>query len=981
MKKLLAFCLACLIMCLSVPIVTVTVTAVTYDELAYPKPDEGFWSTYRDPDQYGMTEGYRPTVGFQYTSEGFTTVSAKDQWKNTSPKFTVQTSNPVNIRDGFYMQFRVDEFSYDGSATSDSRQDEWISISISDRPMIKQGATDFGNSWISLIRGSGNGKADIQSYVTTMDTYGARGSFDYTGNVYAEIPMNEDGQEIYDFEIIHEGGNFYDIKICGVSMVNMTDISSAIAQYETCYIGVTFHSGVKDGVAGCTILKQGTSKTDAVIPTGTASKEPEENPNIMADMMDSSTIPDGQPALLFDGSMSSYNGVSGANCEMTLNDDNTWHVSATGSIPYFVWSIKRSLSYEAADFPVFTMMLKNFMGYGCGAYYWSGDILSATDMAKCEMDIWHEETSRWYDKNGDEYIFVTVTLEDLWSGRINGIRPYFFISDLTDPYYTDFDVCFMAFFRSTEEAFAYADAYIDDNNDNTSTNPPVDEEIYPDNRYGYVGTFVVGGREDFTPVGDVAMNWVANADERITFDGSLSDWSEFSQSEIRPENMVSWLGNDKVDNGNGINVDANMPDGFEIKTSYLADSKYLYIGLQVTDPDAVPVYPDDPVSYTKGDAIQLQIDIGGKLKNLIQNDPDTAIIVSNYSAAFYSFGYAGDRQPLTVIRQQTDLRDDTLTVENSGVEGYTGKTADGWCAELRIPWEELYLDYMDKGWRDEENADKIIVGGNDHLPLTVDMELCYINTDDYTGSGPNWAAMTHNGSTDSKVTSNGEPVIAWDVYDMGMTLYLEPEEGICFDSRYIVVLAEGETEPEIETETNYEPDTKPAETEPDSETDPETEPTTEPETKPETNPETESKPTTLQIKVKSVQTGIVDGETVVYVTAEDGRVYRGTLSDDETLILIKEGQILSVTYVGSDMDGIYDIRDWKKLSDDASVGTQTEPLVESETQPEATQQEDQTDPPASIGGISCLSSIGVMGTPAALLLLGAALLLCRKKEA
>ncbi len=1300
MKKFIACFLAVLLLCLSLPVVTVT--ALTTDTSAFPEPDEGFWSTYRDPGEYGLPDGepYNPTVGFRYTDEGFTTIANQDQWKNITPKFTIQSSEPVDIRNGFYMQFRVDEFSYKGDQ---GNADEWISLSISDRPLIKHGAMDHGNNWISLIRGNGDGRGDLQSFITRENTDEQVGSFNHLGSNAIEIPMNRNGQEIYDLEIIHNGSNDYDIRICGVSVEGLWDISSTISQYENCYIGLTFYSGVKDGVAGCTILKQGTDKENAMTPTGTASKEPEENLFILGDMIDSSTVPDGQPALLFDGSMSTFNGMpSSAGCELTLNKNNTWHVSSTSNIPYFMWKIKNDLSYEASDFPVFTMMLKNFAGDSCGAYYSAGDMVSITELTRTDMDIWDEDTSRWYEVGNDEYTFVTVTINDFWSGRIHAIRPHFYISDPSDPYYANFDVCFMAFFRSTEDAFAYADAYMSDGEStkppvDQETRPPVDPDTFPSNRYGTVGSFVSGGREDFEPVGYVGMDWVPYADESITFDGDMSDWANFSQSEIRPNNMVSWVGNEKVDDGYGTYVDAHMPKGFGIKTSYLADSRYLYIGLQVTDPDAATINSGNPENYVSGDAIQLQIDIGGKYGNILRNDPDMADIVSRYSAAFYSFGYAGDGQAITVVRQNTDTRDSTLTVENSGVEGYTGKTADGWCAELRIPWEELYLDYMDIAWLDEETVDKLYVG--EDLPLTVDMALCYLNTDEYTGSSVNWAAMTHNGSTDPHITSSGEPVLAWDVYDIGTTLYMEPEEGMSFDTKYIVVGNDPETEPETETEPDIDPPAKPdalpddrngvvgafvvgdredftpvgdvkmdwvpdadkqitfdgnvsdwssfstSEIRPDNMvswvgnekidngngsyvdagmpegfkiktsyladskylyialqvTDPDVvlvdpinpesyfggdaiqmqidiggkfgdtlrggagllspwayggyssafysfgyagdgapltivrqntfsrdmtltvensgvegysgktidgwcaelripweelwldyqdkallyvdefekiyvggdkklpltvdmamdylntdghtgagitwaaiahngttdphitytgepvvgwdiydigmtlyltpeegmtfdtdyiiadiKPDTEPETETETDPVPETEPITRKILVKSVQTATVDGESVVYVTAEDGKVYRGTLSDDESLILIKEGQTLSVTYVGSKLDGIYDILSWKKLSDGTPAETQTEPETEPviepvtdsvtesdsdpayETEPKPSEPEPAT--PSVLGGFNCFSSIDAIGTPMALLLMGAALLLCRRKK-
>ncbi len=68
---------------------------------------------------------------------------------------------------------------------------------------------------------------------------------------------------------------------------------------------------------------------------------------------------------------------------------------------------------------------------------------------------------------------------------------------------------------------------------------------------------------------------------------------------------------------------------------------------------------------------------------------------------------------------------------------------------------------------------------------------------------------------------------------------------------------------------------------------------------------------TADITVKTVRLATVGGETVVYVTAEDGVVYRGALSDDESLILITEGDTLTVSYADTENDRIRAIVEWE----------------------------------------------------------------------
>lgn len=62
--------------------------------------------------------------------------------------------------------------------------------------------------------------------------------------------------------------------------------------------------------------------------------------------------------------------------------------------------------------------------------------------------------------------------------------------------------------------------------------------------------------------------------------------------------------------------------------------------------------------------------------------------------------------------------------------------------------------------------------------------------------------------------------------------------------------------------------------------------------------------------VREVLLPVLDGTTVVYLRGEDGCVYRGKLSDDETLILIEAGHTVTVTYAETDTEAIREIVSW-----------------------------------------------------------------------
>ena len=67
---------------------------------------------------------------------------------------------------------------------------------------------------------------------------------------------------------------------------------------------------------------------------------------------------------------------------------------------------------------------------------------------------------------------------------------------------------------------------------------------------------------------------------------------------------------------------------------------------------------------------------------------------------------------------------------------------------------------------------------------------------------------------------------------------------------------------------------------------------------------------TAEVTVTKLQFLPVGGETLVYITAEDGTVYRGSLAEDEGLILVTEGEILSVTYTETEIEEIRAIVSW-----------------------------------------------------------------------
>lgn len=67
---------------------------------------------------------------------------------------------------------------------------------------------------------------------------------------------------------------------------------------------------------------------------------------------------------------------------------------------------------------------------------------------------------------------------------------------------------------------------------------------------------------------------------------------------------------------------------------------------------------------------------------------------------------------------------------------------------------------------------------------------------------------------------------------------------------------------------------------------------------------------TADITVEDVRIALVSDVSTVYITATDGKVYKGYLEADERLILIRKGDSLTVEYFEGDTDNVYVISSW-----------------------------------------------------------------------
>ncbi len=495
-RRFIAMLVAAVMVLSMIPAMSFTVSAADI---------EGDWDTFRGANAYippedGSEHRYAPAGGYEYTSEGFQVIGA--DYSETTPFNTVQSKEKQNLKDGVYMEFRIDEYDYSGES---GNADNWICITLWDGQAPVPGDTKYGAGWLCLIRdnaGFGNDQTIEAFNVVAYEEGVNPGGFNHQGNSTSRPVVDSDGLERYTFEVSFDGTN-YDIKVCGVSVAGLAATNAHLNGLDPngeFYVGVTMMSTIKGGKAAMTILKYGTDADSATTPVGSDSKEPEENPNQPpAPIADASTVEANQPCIIYNADTVSK--PSAGNMNVTPMGDGSFHVQATQAGAYITFGPKRDVSYSAQDFPVVGVLIRNCWAGTGNVWYYSGDIMSANG----------EYQSGWSPYDGDvygeddEYSFCIIDLTDMWAeGRINGIRVDFNGIDVSSED-AEFDICWVGHFRSAEEAAAYNISYltgkgvITEGGEEDTTESPTDDTQAPDADTTPAGDDTTDGT---TPAGD-----------------------------------------------------------------------------------------------------------------------------------------------------------------------------------------------------------------------------------------------------------------------------------------------------------------------------------------------------------------------------------------------------------------------------------------------------------------------------------------------
>lgn len=402
---------------------------------------EGNWEVYNTAtiDTPEELEKAPPVPGYEYDDEGFHTVSP--DYTNYNPKFTVVSKEQYNITN-FSMTVVIHDYVI--------ADDNWLSFSIwSESNGMAQGdvSGDFGYGWTSLIRGDVTNQTlnRFESWNCTMgrktQNFVAIDGTQLQPVVFDEV-TNDAGDRVIQFSIVD-----------GVVMVNGktvgTGTDSLIQQTFTdglAYVAVTLHNTRLSDEGRPTIS---VIEVNGEVPTGSDNRAPEDKSREIAPIAPSDTVPAGQPAIWFDASLEATNDtmpmcVGG---ELAFAEDNSsFHVDLMQDNFQLHFAPPDTISYEAADFPYFAIIYKNFChctlaedetafdacdlggtSQQTTVWYFAGETKAATNTGYMQVANYYCINPLNEDGTSATEDFYTVAVfkivnPEYWTGRINGYR-------------------------------------------------------------------------------------------------------------------------------------------------------------------------------------------------------------------------------------------------------------------------------------------------------------------------------------------------------------------------------------------------------------------------------------------------------------------------------------------------------------------------------------------------------------------------------
>ena len=432
--------------------------------------DDSDWDTYGRASQYDPDSDDDKTSvpGYEYTDDGFHMTPA--DWSTATPWGQLSTTAKVGLKDGVYMQVRVDDFSYDAS-------DKWFNLYIWSENKIDEGSADtrWGHGVQTLIRPNTSTDPEVPGKLGGIAWYIEEFTNAGSSTIDEANTAPVDGKNVLTLEIRWENGSYVVfINGCVAPEKVINYMNETFGYDDAAYIGFAMHNDKMGGTLEATVINFGTSADDAATPVGDASKDAVNYTIEVAEIKDGSDVPAGQPAILMTGNRieSDLKGTpkSTTGSIISITEDYKVHVVASKSVGDIgAWKVDNDVSYDIKDFPVAVCVTKNFCTCGfdgecmafetASVYMMSGEYVSPSPkMSIKNIDMCYDP----YVIGDDTYLYFYVDMaaeKEGIEGRIHGARFDFSDIDLATPGANAFDVEFIAFFRTVDEMEEYMENY------------------------------------------------------------------------------------------------------------------------------------------------------------------------------------------------------------------------------------------------------------------------------------------------------------------------------------------------------------------------------------------------------------------------------------------------------------------------------------------------------------------------------------------
>ncbi len=503
MKKFLSLILALTMIVTCFAVFTVTTSAA-----------QGDWEVYgqtKDHDEDTPDLGKGSIPGKTYTENGLELDVPEGLWQDFAPWAKFETREAVDLKQGFYMKVRVDDFTYAG--------DLWHAFSIRKYSHLED-MSAVGEE-LGLAGTASNPGFQASIRLNSDHTIKAGWKMSYHANESSsqvvqsvtapdgdwDSNVDENGCPTYTFQITYDETAGYSAYLNG-NLLGQTVMDALRESIDGAnglmYVSFLAQNSNKGGVVDFTILEYGTSPDDCAKPQGDDDTEPVQR-YLSFECEDASTVEEGKPAITLKGKEEGvFAWITGpAN---RYNEDDSVTVTITDQDSAWIFgNVDYDTNYAVEDFPIAIVVFRNF----CTCQYedrnWDLEITEEDALCVCSESAGVEVMAGdqmavggalkgaatfgltdgvYEDADGNSYSYFiidhTSAVNEGLSGRIHGFRLDLKKVKLTEEGRNTFDIIEASYFRNTEEAAAYFEAMMTElgatvgGGEDTPVDPPVD---------------------------------------------------------------------------------------------------------------------------------------------------------------------------------------------------------------------------------------------------------------------------------------------------------------------------------------------------------------------------------------------------------------------------------------------------------------------------------------------------------------------------